>query len=489
MAAAPASPPAWLRRRGRPTQGSVLITALIFASIIAISLASYLRLALNSLKLADRSFYQNAALNLAEVGLERALYCYNRLDDVSTPADAWASPWSIQSDNSVRATFSNIALGPGVTGEVKVYCRHYAPGTGIVPIVVARATVTFPPPGGGAPLVKYMEVTLRKRSLFANGMVARDSMVWNGGNAGADSWNSDHDNNPATAPVAYGSASGPARANSTVGTPSAANGALDFGGGTIRGRVMNAGGTISKSSSAILSNTTSGTGWDASLVSTDFSATFPTITAPSPPIASKNLISGSAPIAVPSTLPRTGDVAFNGVYYYDFASTWTLSASGAASNVLTVNGPVVFLATAHSGRNVIDLAGNASIAVGTSGRLKVYTDGNVEASGNGLVNSNAAPETLQIFGTNPAIGGQTIRFVGNGTSKAAIYAPNATFQLRGNGSLHGAVVANTINLNGNAAFHYDEALGNMTSGNPFGIVKWRELRSPSERATGAALFP
>src|SRR5437870_3803842 len=70
-------------RRAHPaSRGSVLITALILAAIIAISLTSYIKLALNSLTLADRSFYQNAAVNLTEVGIEEAMYCYNQLDNV-----------------------------------------------------------------------------------------------------------------------------------------------------------------------------------------------------------------------------------------------------------------------------------------------------------------------------------------------------------------------------------------------------------------------
>ncbi|MSU50888.1 MAG: hypothetical protein EXS37_17665 [Opitutus sp.] len=483
MAFRPATPNARFTHADAPSRGSVLITALIFSAIIAIYLASYIRLALNSLKLADRSFYQNAALNLAEVGIERALYCYNHLDSVTTAASAWTDAgWpSPATDNSEKYTFSDFNLGPGVTGQVKVYCSHYNPGTGVVPVIVSKATVTFA--SGGGTLSKYMEVTLRKRSLFVNGLVARDSMVWNGGNSSADSWNSDHDNDPTTAAVAYGSTSDPAKANASVGTPSAVDNALSFGGGTIRGRVMDGGGTISKTSGAVLSSTTSGTGWDTSLVSTDFSASFPAVTVPSPPSLSKNLVSSSAPISFPSTLPRSGDVAWNGVYYYEFGSAWKLSSAGSASNIVTINGPVVFLATAHQNVNVIDLAGNASIAIAasTTANLKVYTNGNVEASGNGITNANAAPAAMQIYGTNTTAGGQTIRFVGNGASSSTVYAPNATFELNGNGSLKGSVVANSIKLVGNAAFHYDEALGNMTTGNPFGIAKWRELQSESER--------
>src|SRR5687768_3116207 len=61
----------------KSNRGSVLVVALVFAAILAISLTSYLRLSLNSGKLANRSFYMNAAQNLVDTGLERTLWCLN----------------------------------------------------------------------------------------------------------------------------------------------------------------------------------------------------------------------------------------------------------------------------------------------------------------------------------------------------------------------------------------------------------------------------
>ena len=47
-------------------------------------------------------------------------------------------------------------------------------------------------------------------------------------------------------------------------------------------------------------------------------------------------------------------------------------------------------------------------------------------------------------------------------------------------------------MNGNAAFRYDEALldyANTTgTGNPWGILKWRELTQVSERAAYTTQF-
>src|ERR1051326_809935 len=79
----------------RSRRGSVLIVALLLAAIIGISLVSYLKLANGSLKQANRSFYANSGMNVAEVGLEQAIACFNQLDN-TTVASAW-SGWTLNS--------------------------------------------------------------------------------------------------------------------------------------------------------------------------------------------------------------------------------------------------------------------------------------------------------------------------------------------------------------------------------------------------------
>lgn len=51
----------------RSARGSVLIVAMLMAAIIGISLVSFIKLSNNSLKQANRTFYANSAMNLAEV--------------------------------------------------------------------------------------------------------------------------------------------------------------------------------------------------------------------------------------------------------------------------------------------------------------------------------------------------------------------------------------------------------------------------------------
>ena len=141
----------------RAQRGSVLIVALIFAIIIAISLVSYIALANNSLKQAGRSFYASSGINLAEIGLEQALACFNELA-ATTPALAWAG-WTLDNTPynattspltpSASRTFTGFNPGPGATGIVKVIAQQY---TGSTPTTTPRpnlpATTTRSEPAG-----------------------------------------------------------------------------------------------------------------------------------------------------------------------------------------------------------------------------------------------------------------------------------------------------------------------------------------------------
>ncbi len=479
MNAAPAPTSSTPPRRTRPgaVRGSVLITALLFASLIAIALTSYIRLTLTSLALADRSFYQNSAVNLAEVGIEEALYCFNRLDNVTLATSAWASPWSIASDNSVTRTLTDFTLGPGVTAVVKVYANHYNPSSTTTPIIVSRSIITFA--RGGPTIEKYMEVTLRKRSLWVNGLVAKEGITWVGHPA-ADSWNSDPDNNPATAAVAYSaSVQG---ANCTV---AAISGNISLGsGGDIFGYAKTSStGTTSGGSVHGLGTSAN----DPSRITNDFSANLPPITVPSATII--NYVSGTVPTDFPlaTHLPNT-----DGKYYFSFASGRNISTTTTVGSAIP-NAKVVFLMLDHQGTTAIGFTGTRSLTVKTGSQLTVYTNGDISAFGNGIVNGTTAganqASALTIYGTTASPSTQSINIGGNGQLYAAIYAPQGVVEMRGGGSsgmVLGSIVAKSINMNGGTDFHYDEALGTVSSGNPFGIVKWRELQSAAERATYAS---
>jgi len=466
-------------KRPSACRGSVLITCLIFGIIIAIALTSYLRLAGNSYALADRAFLNTTALALAEQGLELGLECYNQLDDAATPAQAWAG-WTL---NGTAATLKNtsIALDNGAVGTIQVYVTDYNPAAGTAPRLVAKATVL---PAGGLGLSRIVEITLKRRTIFAGGMIVRETINFSA-NTKVSSWNSDPDNNPASPPIGYSDAV--KTANTFVGTISTTNGAINTGSGDIYGRLGTGGGTVTHASGAVLTNSPTGTGWNNSLVNTNFVSNLATPVAPALP-AVVNTVTTS--LTSNTTLPRAGDTAAaDGKYYYNFASGAGVLIAG--NNQLNVSGKVVVYLQSHAGATAVSVGGNAKIAIAGTGNLTVYTNGNMAVGGNGMTNANTNAASCLIYGTNTG-SGQTISMNGNATTVAAINAPNADYSITGNGEIWGSIVARNVTLNGNAGFRYDEALMNYANttgtGNPWGIAKWREMTQSTERAVYAANF-
>jgi hypothetical protein len=136
----------------------------------------------------------------------------------------------------------------------------------------------------------------------------------------------------------------------------------------------------------------------------------------------------------------------------------------------------------------ISIAGNARLTV--SGAVKIYVTGSIDIGGNGIATANNLPPNLLIYGTvdpnNSANKTTSVSIHGNGTFYGSVYAPAANISVVGNGANYGALTGNTVSINGNGSFHYDEALGNLgqfittsssttytTTG--FSRYSWREI--------------
>jgi len=456
----------------RHDRGSVLIVALILAALIGIALVSYLQLSNSSLNLSQRNFYDNSAMNLAEAGLERALYCVNRNQvsgDSLTAAWPTGDGWTTNtSTHKATATFSGFAVGPNTTGSVKVYVANYD----LVGPVTMVAQSTVSQPNGIRPLSKFIEVTLANRNMFA-GLVAKNSITADS-NLRVDSWIS---TNPSTfAFTPYGSAV--ARANGPIGVVSASNGALNLGDNpTIYGTVNTGGGSVSKSGSAKLSNVVGGTGWSPALVNTGFTYVFPTITVPVPSVVNNVAASITGSITLPS---GTDLVASDGKYYYQFAAGAVVNYG---ASTMTITKPVVFLMTNHSGTTVISTSDHATftygIASGDTGSFNLYTDGNISFDSGANWFTNKAPVNTAIWGINPT--SQTFVTRGGGNFYGSIIAENATITFDSGTNIYGAFSVKAMSLLGGVNFHYDESLG-LVGGGGYKVTQWKELQSATERA-------
>ena len=446
---------------GRRRRGAVLIVALLLAALIAVALGSYLNLNLSTSRAAQRSFNGVAALNLAEAGIEEAVWSFNRAQR-SDPA-AW-SAWT-RSSGAAWQRFPDFDFGRNTRGWVKVYVDAFNPPASTRPKVIAQSAV-----GGGADTTatKMIEVTLRRRSLFASGLVAKESIVFAGAVASVDSWNSDPDRDPATAAVPYSAAV--RRDTGTVGSTSVVNSAILLNQASIWGYVATGGGAPEVGSGGTIrgADTPADVAVDPRRVSTDFNADFAAVAVPA---------DGTLLVAIPAVLGTLHE-----------ATKWRASAITLSGNQsLTIQGDVTLVLTAATG-DAISLTGNAQIIIPTGSSLTCYVSAGTKIAGRGIANGNTQPASCQIYGVNTTPAGQDLHIAGNGSLSCVVYAPNGDVTINGNGDVMGAIVARGIRLTGNAAFHYDESLADRDAGQPFAISHWRELTSAADRARYDRVF-
>ena len=450
-------------------RGSLLIVAMIFSAVLGIAITSYIQLARSNLKIASRSFYHNAGVNLAETGLEEAMWSINQAVDGN--AAAWTT-WTTSGSNAARK-WTGYAFDQNATGTIRVFVQNYTGS--VAPVIIARASVNVV---DGAPIEKWIEVRLRKRSKFANGLVAKYSISFSGNNASVNSWKSDPDNNPLTPPVPYSDAV--KLDNGSVGSISVAVDAVLVQNADIWGYAATGGALPRVGANGLVGpfGTASGT-MDMSRVSTDFSANFDPVT---PPAGSYYVLGG---ITNTLTLPRLGDLpGADGKFYYEATQV------NFNNKVLTIANNVILKLT-DTATSIAIGGGSGELRIAAGAKVEIYAPGDISIAGNGVFNGGTTaasanqPASCQIWGTKTT-GTQNIAIAGNGVLSAVVYAPQGAVRINGNGDVCGSVVANNISVVGNAAFHYDESLANMDTGNPYGITSWRELTSATDRAAYSA---
>jgi hypothetical protein len=437
----------------------VLIVALLVASFIALLLGGYLSLNLGTARLAQRGFDRGAAFHLAEAGLEEGLWTYNRiLAGEKTPWAGWQT-----GDGVAWRRIDGFALTGATTGSVKLHASPLAPVGDARPTIVALATVQTP----GAPAVHQMvEVTLRRRSFFAAGLVALERLAFNGVKSTFDSWNSDPDGNPATPPVPYSKTV--ALDTGTVASAATQQSQLRLDRARIHGYYRGTGIVpIVGSQGGIGSFSTPAGEIDLARISGDFRAHFPFVNAPT---------DGVFLASIGSTLGTAGETTSWRAASLDLRGQKTLTILGHVTLVLTA--PVSALA----------LSGQAAILIPDGSSLTLYTAGDIQIGGGGVANNPARPSAFQIWSTarEASRRGQTIAVTGGASLSAVLYAPSAAVTISGNGDIFGAIVARTVVFNGSAAFHYDESLRFLDRHAAYRGATWRTIDDPAERE---ALLP
>jgi hypothetical protein len=163
-------------------QGAAMLAALCLAMVFAICLSSYIALCFTSLRLSTRNQMSAHSLEIAEMGVEQALYAVN----ANKGAGDWSGGWNpsgsgeaesmIVTANGLVATASNptpLNLGSSETGQVSILVSPY-PISGSTTIT-STATVTLA--SDSSTVVRTITTAVSPAPAFVNAVAATTGMV------------------------------------------------------------------------------------------------------------------------------------------------------------------------------------------------------------------------------------------------------------------------------------------------------------------------
>jgi hypothetical protein len=126
----------------------------------------------------------------------------------------------------------------------------------------------------------------------------------------------------------------------------------------------------------------------------------------------------------------------------------------------------------------ISVSGTGQIVIQPGVSATIYFAGNVDISGNGVLNRNNQPGDLMLYGIQPPDGAsEHVNFGGNSQITASVYAPGHDVTVNGggtNGHVYGSIIGKTVTMTGVSNLHYDESLGATGMINNYKIVSWFE---------------
>jgi len=428
----------------RSSQGSVLLVAMGITCVLGIGLASYLTLMRWQHVSVVRSQAWNAAMAMAEAGVEEALAQLNPSallfsTNINRGANDWTNSVSLDGMyHAPRRTLPDGYYDVAITADT--YPTIYA--TGYVTIPTLTATVS-----------RSIAVTTTEASVFRGAIAARVNIDLKGNNISVDSFDS-VDPNYSTGglyDVAKRKAGGDIASNGGIIGVQNANirGSLNTGPtstytigplGTVGDLAWVGGGSL---------------GVQPGHAKNDFNMDFPPIL---PPYA----------IAIP---PVAGTVL--GTNY-----TWVLGngnylssgdANFHAGDTVLVTGNARVYVTGD-----FYMAGNATLIIAPGASLQLYVGG---ANGTiGTLNNAGNCANFTYFGLP---NNTSVTLAGNDVFLGSIYAPNAALTVSGGGKntldYQGACAVNLVGMNGHFNFHFDENLKRKGPVRGYQINSWTEL--------------
>jgi len=419
-------------------QGSALLLSLLIAVILLIALASYLALVSDENQAVGRAQSWNAAMPMAEAGVEEAL---TQLQYVGNGTNLATNGWALGSDGMYHksrtmnsASFYGVAIQPATD-----------------PVIYSTGYISAPIKGGF--IGRLVKVVAVPGSTFGRGITSKGMISLSGG-AYLDSYtvtNGVYDLAPTDEAIAL-TDTNVAGAVSLSGSPYIL-GYVETGDGPTSG----SGATLNTGGSAVVG--------DTNYVAAGGSGT-------------------NSPNVEAGHYNNNANFQFNDVAAPSFSSFFTSFTSLGSSNVagvsgqtsyyevsslntpLYINGNVTVYLTASSTK----ITGSSGfIQINTNSTLTLYLAGTMDIEGGGVINATGRANALTIYGLPTCT---SITYGGGADFIGVVDAPEANFSFNGNERAIGAFVVNSCSVKGTGGVHWDSSLG--ASGN-FLINNWNEL--------------
>jgi hypothetical protein len=445
--------------------GSVLLVTLGLCVILGLALGSYLSLIKTQHFSVSRARSWNAALVVAEAGVEEAMAQLNDTNliklGIQTPQGFNANKWQPTNATHVGYWKTNILTdGTYTNGYYDVMIITTNPSN---PLIISTGFVSGPI--SSPTLMRTVQVMAQPitKSAPGGGMVVSDTVDFKGFGITTDSFQS---TNLTLFPGGlYNSAN--ALAHGDVSTTSRQTNAMNIANGKVNGSVHTGpyGSAQIGSQGAVGDKTFVANSGNAGKIEAghqlhDATQSFPDATLPD-----TGLLVWQTPVP--------GSYVINGVTYkysLNNARPWKLSSLDGSVYVAS-SGVKLWV------QNTFNFPSTGQITIPTGNSMSMYvTAPTATIAGNGVVNEAGVSSAFQYYGlpSNTAL-----NLSANAAFVGMIYAPEAAFVLGGGGNntydFVGASITKSSKMNGHFNFHFDEASNTYLQLFGYSAISWDEM--------------
>jgi hypothetical protein len=479
-------------------RGAVLSISILVGVVLLIMAVPFFFKLSGQYRSTDRSVRALSAFNLAEAGVERALYEISHYSYL---------PWVVFEDGSQTATLAGMQTADGnAVGDVDI---------SISPLVSERRSLTSTgriPYLSSENVARTVVVNLEKhlRSIFDFGIFA-DDYIWSKTNWALDSYNSDEGPYDPSNPGSQGHA----------GTNATRDDSIEIAQGQssdVTGNLASGFGSVPEDLLDIIDLPAEDPDWlagERKILPAEFE--MPSVNVlnlpPMPGMGSGEYDDDGDPMfEVPAELDLsnwfTSD--YDGVEALDLG--WVNAGYNQGSFSSSKKEGTAVLTTADSGvytdftidkQSLVQISGNvviyvtggtsdiAEFSMDTGSTLEILPDSSLtlilgsttfNMTNNTIQNDTLIPSNLLILGTDQftplSTDSYNMYWNNNVDTYAAIYTPRARVYYESNTDLYGALLSFSLDIKNNVGFHYDEALKKIDwikGGIPYYVITtWQE---------------